>query len=182
MQVSHSYRLAFWCVLTAVFLAFAALIVVLFFHRHASRARASLQKKDAELDDLRSRYSDLEAINSTDAAKIEELARLFKELSADTLLLMSTGKAAFCEIEANGKFPYSLPGVEKGFVLYFAMHDTDVFNGWLKAYGKFTISELVYLVLNAMGYSDKEMAGILGISESAVRIRKYRLNKAKKIK
>lgn len=95
---------------------------------------------------------------------------------------MSTGKAAFCEIEANGKFPYSLPGVEKGFVLYFAMHDADVFNGWLKAYGKFTISELVYLVLNAMGYSDKEMAGILGISESAVRIRKYRLNKAKKIK
>lgn len=121
LQVSHSYRLAFWCVLTAVFLAFAVLIVVLFFHRHASRARASLQKKDAELYDLQSRYSDLEAINSTDAAKIEELARLFKEFSADILLLMSTGKAAFCEIEANGKFPYSLPGVEKGFVLYFAI-------------------------------------------------------------
>lgn len=33
-----------------------------------------------------------------------------------------------------------------------------------------------------MGYSDKEKAGILSVSESAVRTRKYRLNKTQKAK
>lgn len=64
----------------------------------------------------------------------------------------------------------------------FPAKSIDVFNGWLKAYDKLTISELVYLTLDAMGYSDKEKAGILSVSESAVRTRKYRLNKTKKAK
>lgn len=182
LQVSRYYRLAFWCILASVVLALTVLFVILAFRRHVRLAKKSLQKKDAELDDVRSRYGDLEAVHATDAAKIEELSRLFGELSTDTLLLMSTGKTVYSEIETTGRFPYSLPGAEKGFVLYFAMQNIDVFNGWLKAYDKLTISELVYLTLDAMGYSDKEKAGILSVSESAVRTRKYRLNKTKKAK
>lgn len=180
LQESRYYRLAFWSFVAAVGLAVVVFFIVLAFRRHVRTAKVSLQNKDAKFEAVLSRYSELEAIHVADAVKVEELTQLYRELSAAILKFMATGKAVCDEIKAKGRWPYSLPDAEKGFILYFAVLSPEVFNGWLAAYDKLTNSDMVYLALNAMGYEDKDIAAILCISEGAVRTRKYRLNKKKK--
>ena len=170
------------CVAAVVGLVVVVISMALAFRHHLRTAKVSLQKKDAQLEDVQSRYSELEAIHAADAAKVEELTQLYSELSAAILKFMATGKAVCDEIQAKGRMPYSMPDAEKGFILYFAVQNSGVFNGWLAAYDKLTNSDMVYLALAAMGYTDKDIAAILCISEGAVRTRKYRLNKTKKAK
>lgn len=180
LHVSKYYRLAFWGVVAVVALAIVASLVAVAFRHYVRMAKVSMQDKDAQLEDVRKRYGELEALHSSDAAKLEELVRLFSDLGASTMKLMATGKAVCEGIQAKGRMPYSMPDAEKGFVLYFAVQNPEVFKGWLAAYDKLTIHDMVYLALNAMGYADKDIAAILCISEGAVRTRKYRLNKSKK--
>ncbi len=180
LHVSKYYRLAFWGVVAVVALAVAASLVAVAFRHYVRMAKVSMQDKDAQLEDVRKRYGELEALHSSDAAKLEELVRLFSDLGASTMKLMATGKAVCEEIQTKGRMPYSMPDAEKGFILYFAVQNPDVFNGWLVAYDKLTLSDMLFLVFDAMGYTVKEISAILCISEGAVRTRKYRLNKSKK--
>ena len=182
LEESRYYRFVLSCVAAVVGLVVVVISMALAFRHHLRTAKVSLQKKDAQLEDVQSRYSELEAIHAADAAKVEELTQLYSELSAAILKFMATGKAVCDEIQAKGRMPYSMPDAEKGFILYFAVQNSGVFNGWLAAYDKLTNSDMVYLALAAMGYTDKDIAAILCISEGAVRTRKYRLNKTKKAK
>ena len=182
LEESRYYRFVLSCVAAVVGLVVVVISMALAFRHHLRTAKVSLQKKDAQLEDVQSRYSELEAIHAADAAKVEELTQLYSELSAAILKFIATGKAVCDEIQAKGRMPYSMPDAEKGFILYFAVQNSGVFNGWLAAYDKLTNSDMVYLALAAMGYTDKDIAAILCISEGAVRTRKYRLNKTKKAK
>lgn len=178
-QIYHSLRarnvVLFFSVIFAVIL-FSVLVIFLY-HRKLHQRTLMFYKLYDQLSHVR---GSMEKIQQEDQGRISMLESALEKLKEEHAQTFSHGRMLYEEIKSNHSVTLWKKKDFLDFIDYYMSIDFKFLQSLNDNYKNLTPSEIFYLILVHEGYEEATVKDILGISSTALRVRKSRINKKRR--
>lgn len=133
-----------------------------------------------ELDASKTKIADLQSRDRSLQKKIEILMDEIKQLPQSVTDALRKGAAIYEAIRQKKAVTcYSDDDISK-LIDFYSIVEEKTFAGWTEKYRPLTVRQYLFLIVDTMKYPDYDIADILGVSESAVRVTRSRIRKKKR--
>ena len=167
-------------ILSVLIILLAAIFVISYYYRrHAKILSDRIKTKDDEIAETELKIKEMEKADEKSRKEMIKLKTKIKEKPEQLVNMVGQGKIVYDRIKLDKKLPNDIPDSEKCLVAYYLFSNNNLCHTWTDKYGDMTSGQMIYLILQDMGYSDDEMAEILNVSSNAIRVKKHRLKQGK---
>lgn len=133
-----------------------------------------------ELDVSKAKIAELQSRDRSLFKKIEILMDEVKQLPQSVTEALRKGAAIYEAIRQKKVVTcYSDDDISK-LIDFYSIVEEKTFAGWTETYRPLTVRQYLFLIVDTMKYPDYDIADILGVSESAVRVTRSRIRKKKR--
>lgn len=141
---------------------------------------SKLESYMMELDASKTKIADLQSRDRSLSKKIEILMDELKQLPQSVTDALRKGAAIYEAIRQKKAVTcYSDDDISK-LIDFYSIVEEKIFAGWTEKYRPLTVRQYLFLIVDTMKYPDYDIADILGVSESAVRVTRSRIRKKKR--
>lgn len=174
-QYQQGFKHIGW--LTAAIAVFVILCILAWslWRRHRDEARRQLML--SEVEKMKAVKDELLRKKTTRQEFIPLMDHALEKLKAKHAMTFSHGRELYEDIRKNRSTVNWRKSDFIDFIDYYMSVDLDFISDAVKKWHDLTPSEMFYLILEHEGRSEEEIKDILGISDTALRVRKSRLRK-----
>ncbi len=158
-----------------IFLLCMIVVLIYVFRIKLRRYYDIIILKETQIDEFSSQITDLKKNSELSEKEIAKLRNHVKQTRDKYIDRQSKGKIIYDTVISKSRFRYDIKNAETCFIAYYAVNNAHKFQQWEREYRNLTAGLWVYLILQDMGYSDKDIANILSVSNVAIRTKKSRL-------
>ncbi len=180
IESSHYKRITYFLAILII-LIIVICVIIYVYKRKVKLFSILIASKDDEISTISIENKFLEQDVKIYEKDIITLQKRITDMKVDVFDRLMRGRDVYEVVARKGKLPANIPEADRCLVEYFEIFYSDKYSVWKNKYTNMTKSKVVLLILSDMGYTDKEIASILSLSESSIRSRRTRLNSGKKI-
>ena len=177
--VTNQYQQGFkhigWLTAAIAVLVILSILALYLWRRHRDEARRQLML--SEVEKMKAVKDELLRKKTTRQEFIPLMDHALEKLKAKHAMTFSHGRELYEDIRKNRSTVNWRKSDFIDFIDYYMSVDLDFVSEVVKKWHDLTPSEMFYLILEHEGRSEEEIKDILGISDTALRVRKSRLRK-----
>lgn len=193
-QIAESkfYKISFVSLVGAIIITLIIIATVKHYRKKTDKLNDIIKDKEIEyakkinetISKIKAMADKMEELENSNAEKKHQISALKKDISSlreNSHMRLGRGYAIYdCLIN---KTLVSLKDQdERSYLIeYYSIVEYQTFHKWTMGYKDLTKSQLIYLILNEIKFSDKDIMAILDVSETTIRAIKSKLKKQKTV-
>lgn len=141
---------------------------------------AILEQKQKDMSDMSGMIEELSKDKMKNEKEIEKLNCRLTDKKAKSLMRLNRGQELYTKLNAGQIVELDGDKDRECLVEFFATTHPQTYTVWKNSYEKLSLVYWVYLIVVSLKFSEKNIAAILGVSETTIRSYKSKLKKMSK--